>query len=165
MPGLLQKVGIDSKFASGNDNGSHRRLVKLNRSRTADDSVDIAEFTQSPQRGNQQSAANSLATRALEHAGGPKESAASAFIPGKSNDLSFPRCEVNSHRLIGKADRNFISPGPREILTDEVAHSGNFERTSAPNIEALKRGRRQRQFKQVNQQIRHNALSLANKAA
>src|SRR5882762_11438998 len=132
---LLQKIRINSRLALRNYDCANCFPIKLNRTRRANNSINISELAQTPQRRYQQSPPNASPALALDYAGRTKESLARAFVTGKANHSTCARCYVDGDWLICKADRNFISPGDGKIRFDEIAHRCNLERLSATNVD------------------------------
>jgi len=62
LTGLPQQICIDPWRTPGNHNRSHCLTIKLNRPRAANNAVNVAEFTQAPQRRHQQCLPDSVTT-------------------------------------------------------------------------------------------------------
>src|ERR1700686_2437071 len=133
----LQQIFINPRLASGNQNRSDRFLIKLERSGAANDPVNESQFSQPPQRGDQQSLPDTTAAFAFADTGRAEEVSAGAFVTGKADHLGIASRDINRHRLFWKGNRNFFGPRAREILLDEISHAGDLKRLCAPNIDAL----------------------------
>src|SRR5258707_6676114 len=158
----LQKVHISPRIAIGNHNCSHSSLIEIFRPRAAYDGIDIAKLTQAPQARNQQVRADAWSAFILGHTGWTKECSARAFVSGEANHSTRARGNHDRHRLIGKANRNLISPGNREVVFNELAHRSDFKRLGAANVDALvSQSIKRRQLQKIYQQVGHREVQFS----
>ena len=62
---LFQEVSVNSRFAARDNYRADGLLIELDRTRSADDSIDVTQFAQAPERFQQQCLANSAASLAF----------------------------------------------------------------------------------------------------
>src|SRR6202040_1118404 len=84
---LRQKIGIDPRIAIGNRDRSNCLLIKLGGSRASDDSINITQFVQPPERRKQERFPDTASLHQLGHTFRPKESSARALVRSESDDL------------------------------------------------------------------------------
>src|SRR5713226_8275567 len=162
----FQEIDVDSRFTIRNHNRANCFLVELNRPGAADDSVNVSQFAQAPQRRDQQSLPDTAAAFAFRNPGRAEEATARAFVSGETNHATFARRHENRHRLMSKAHRDLVSPGDRKVFLDEFAHRRELERLSSANVDALRaefmnQRLERRHLQQIDEQVGHCDSSLA----
>src|SRR5207253_10731966 len=97
-------VRVNSRLAVRDYDCADGVAIKLKRSSGADDSVNVTEFAQAPQRRHQQSLADAAAAFTLRDAGWPKERFARALVRGEPNHPDVARGNENGDWFVREAD-------------------------------------------------------------
>ena len=133
---LFQEVSINSRFAVRDNDRADSLFIKLNRTSRADDSIDVTEFAQAPERLQQQRFANPATSLAFRDTGRTKECFARAFVSGETDHAAVTGRDEDRHRFVGKANGNLVCPGAGKTIPDEFADGRNLKRLRATNVDA-----------------------------
>src|SRR6267142_2770352 len=100
----LQKVCINARFAIGDHNRSESFFVKPNRPGAADDSVNVAHLSQTPEACKQQRFSDAATLHTINHTCWSKEASARALVGCKTNDFFFSGRDIDSDGLVCKTN-------------------------------------------------------------
>src|SRR3989442_6737367 len=87
-PRLLQKIGVNPWLAVSNHDRFNGFLIKVDWPGATDDSINVTKFTQTPQRGNQQSVANATPSFAFYYSSGSKEGFPRTLVSRETNYMA-----------------------------------------------------------------------------